>query len=248
MGFTIDNAAATAVVPWGRNLEAYQQMFSLTAIDLDKKILGCGDGPASFNAEMHQQGRQVISLDPIYQFTAAQIKERIVAIAGKIKEQLLENQQDYSWRTYHDPETLVGIRLAAMDLFLADFEKGKQAGRYLIGALPELPFADQSFDLALCSHLLFSYSHQLDIDFHERAIREMCRVSREVRIFPLLEIDGKRSRHLENLMERFKKVPSVEVAMVTVEYEFQKGGCQMLVCRVVDSHLDCSFTHKINKI
>jgi hypothetical protein len=30
-------------VPWGRSFE-----------DLEKKMLGCGDGPASFNAQINQ--------------------------------------------------------------------------------------------------------------------------------------------------------------------------------------------------
>lgn len=40
------------VVPWGRNLEEYKLMFNLSEADLNAKILGCADGPASFNAEM----------------------------------------------------------------------------------------------------------------------------------------------------------------------------------------------------
>jgi len=37
------------VVPLGRLLEEYIKMFNLTADDLEKKILGVADGPASFN-------------------------------------------------------------------------------------------------------------------------------------------------------------------------------------------------------
>ncbi len=40
------------VVPWGRSLAEYQAMFALSEEELQKRILGCGDGPASFNAEM----------------------------------------------------------------------------------------------------------------------------------------------------------------------------------------------------
>jgi hypothetical protein len=40
------------VVPWGGSLNEYRQVFSLSAEDLHKKILGCADGPASFNAEL----------------------------------------------------------------------------------------------------------------------------------------------------------------------------------------------------
>jgi hypothetical protein len=50
-------------------LGEYRRMFSLSEVDLQSRILGCGDGSASFNAEMNAQGRRVISGDPIYAFT-----------------------------------------------------------------------------------------------------------------------------------------------------------------------------------
>lgn len=54
------------VVPWGRSLSEYRKMFSLLKSDFDKKILGCADGPASFNAELSEIGGNIISIDPIY--------------------------------------------------------------------------------------------------------------------------------------------------------------------------------------
>lgn len=57
MGFTLDQ-----VVPWGRSYEEYLAMFALTEADLHKRILGCGDGPASFNAELTKRGGKVISV------------------------------------------------------------------------------------------------------------------------------------------------------------------------------------------
>ena len=36
------------VVPFGRSFDEYQKMFDLTEYDLSKRILGVGDGPASF--------------------------------------------------------------------------------------------------------------------------------------------------------------------------------------------------------
>ena len=77
-----------------------------------------------------------------------------------------------------------------MEVFLRDFERGKTEGRYLPQELPKLPFADGEFDLALCSHLLFTYSGQLSADFHAQAVMEMCRVAKEVRIFPLARPRG----------------------------------------------------------
>jgi hypothetical protein len=39
------------VIPWGRSFDEYRRMFALTGDDLAEAVPGCGDGPASFNAE-----------------------------------------------------------------------------------------------------------------------------------------------------------------------------------------------------
>ena len=38
------------VVPWGRTFDEYRRMFALTNADAAGGVLGCADGPASFNA------------------------------------------------------------------------------------------------------------------------------------------------------------------------------------------------------
>ena len=72
--FTLDQ-----VVPWGRSFDEYCRMFSLTASDLGLHILGCADGPASFNVEATCQGTRVVSCDPLYRFAGADIQDRIAA-------------------------------------------------------------------------------------------------------------------------------------------------------------------------
>ena len=67
----------THVVPWGRSFSEYQSMFSLSVDDLGSRILGCGDGPASFNAELTKAGGDIVSIDPIYQLSRQQIHSRI---------------------------------------------------------------------------------------------------------------------------------------------------------------------------
>ena len=79
--------------------------------------------------------------------------------------------------------------MAAMRRFLEDFPAGLEKGRYHPDALPLLGFEDSQFDLALSSHFLFTYSEQLSADFHVAAIKEMCRVADETRVFPLLNYD-----------------------------------------------------------
>ena len=56
------------VVPWGRSFEEYRRMFMLSDEELNLRILGVGDGPASFNSEMKTLGHTVVSIDPIYSF------------------------------------------------------------------------------------------------------------------------------------------------------------------------------------
>lgn len=115
-----------------------------------------------------------------------------------------------------------------MEIFLADFLGGLREGRYVAAALPELPFGSSSFDLALCSHLLFTYSRLLNEDVHVAAIVEMCRVAGEARIFPVLDMfDGGRSPHLDVVIGRLR-LAGFTAELVRVPYEFQRGGNEML--------------------
>lgn len=215
------------VVPWGRTLAEYKLMFNLSDLDLKSSILGCGDGPASFNAEMTEQGYSVVSIDPIYQFSAAQIKQRVEDTYEPIISQVRENSDRYVWQNFKSPEELGQARLAAMEAFLLDYEQGKAAGRYQYQSLPNLEFADQQFDLCLCSHLLFLYSDQLSLDFHLESIHRLLQIAAEVRIFPLLKLDCERSPYVEIVVQELLN-QGFKIHVPNVDYEFQKGGNQML--------------------
>ncbi len=117
--------------------------------------------------------------------------------------------------------------MTAMQRFLDDYEAGRECGRYVDAELPVLPFDDSSFDLALCSHFLFLYSEQLSEEFHTQAIREMCRIAGQCRVFPLLQMGGEPSRHLDSVVTRLEDA-GMTVEVERVEYEFQRGGNEML--------------------
>jgi SAM-dependent methyltransferase len=218
------------VVPWGRNTSEYLRMFDLKARDLAGRILGCGDGPASFNAELTAAGHQVISIDPIYAFSGESIRARVAATYETIIGQVKMRPERYVWREFANPDALGATRLAAMEKFLADYDAGKVEGRYIEGVLPSLPFADDSFDLALCSHLLFLYSEQLDAAFHLAAVKELLRVARDVRVFPLLNLECEVSAHLPVVIE-WCKAAGHRADVRPVPYEFQIGGAMMLHVR-----------------
>jgi hypothetical protein len=222
MSVTLDH-----VVPWGRSLDEYRRLFALSDADLGLRILGCGDGPASFNCEMSVLGHAVVSCDPIYVFSKGQIEQRVRETYDAIISQVKQNPQNYVWDYFQDADALGRHRLATMKRFLEDFDAGKAAQRYCSAALPTLPFADRQFDLALCSHLLFLYSGQLSFAFQQASIQELCRVAKEVRIFPLLALDCKISPYVEAIQSYFIAADfAVEIA--AVPYEFQRGGDRMV--------------------
>jgi SAM-dependent methyltransferase len=223
MGFALDK-----VVPWGRSYDEYLAMFALTEADLTRHILGCGDGPAGFNAELTQRGGRIVSVDPIYAFDAPQINKRISETREAVMIQIRKNQKGYVWDAIASVEELERVRMSAMDTFLADYENGKNKGRYIEGELPVLPFGNGKFDLALSSHFLFLYSMHLSAEFHLHALQEMLRVAREVRVFPLLALDGTPSSHLSFVTESLSS-QGYKIEIKPVLYEFQRGGNEMLV-------------------
>jgi hypothetical protein len=218
------------VVPWGRSFDEYQRMFALTDDELELRIVGCGDGPASFNAEATRRGSSVISCDPVYRYDVEQLRERIAVTYDEILEQARRNANEFVWTTIRSVEELGQLRMAAMNQFLDDYPAGRAVGRYVDAELPALPFADGSFDLALCSHFLFLYSAQLGEDFHRLAIGEMCRVATEVRIFPLLALGATPSPFVERMTDGFRG-RGFDVSIDVVPYEFQRGGNQMMRIR-----------------
>jgi hypothetical protein len=220
----------TDVVPWGRSFDEYRRMFALTDDDLGGRILGCADGPASFNAEAHQHGYRVVSCDPLYRFGAEQIRRRIGATFDEVIQQTQQNRDQFIWSEFSSVEDLGRARMRAMNGFLGDFAAGWREGRYIDAELPALPFEDHSFDLAVCSHFLFLYSLQFDELFHERAVRDLCRVAGEVRIFPLVALDGRPSPHVEPVSAAMRRL-GCSVSVEQVDYEFQCGADKMLRVR-----------------
>ena len=215
------------IVPLGRCYDEYVEMFALAPSDLNGRILGCADGLASFNAIHSANGGSVVSADPLYDFSAEQIRHRIEETFPEAMRQVRLNRSEFVWDRIRSVDELADLRKQAMDCFLEDYPKGKFDGRYVSFALPELPFEARTFDLALCSHYLFLYSAQLSGAFHMRSIRELCRVAAEVRIFPLLEMGSVNSRHLDAVLASLRD-SGYDYSVETVPYEFQRGGNAML--------------------
>lgn len=227
----VEQTKAQKVVPWGRSFDEYVRMFALSGSDLRLGILDCAAGPASFNAEMHRRGHKAVACDPLYQLSAEQISREIENTFASILKTAEERRANFLWRDISSPQELGKLRMQAMNQFLADFPAGACEGRYLIATLPALPFADRRFGLALCSHFLFTYTSALSLSFHLDAIREMCRVANEARIFPLMpSFETVQSPYVVPLLAQLAST-GYACEIEPVPYEFQRGANEMLRVR-----------------
>lgn len=202
-------------------------MFDLARADLEAGVLDCGGGPASFVAEVARAGVRAVAVDPVYAFAADEIRARFDATVEPMLAQIRATPDDWTWTFHRDPEDLLANRRRALERFLTDYEAGREAGRYVVGELPKLPFADGEFGLALCSHLLFLYSGLLSEELHVHSILELTRVAREVRVFPLLTLRRERSEHLEPVRAALAE-RGWRSEVTVVPYELQRGGNEML--------------------
>ena len=139
----------------------------------------------------------------------------------------------FVWSFFQDMNQLREHRMKVCRDFSQDYRAGI-GERYIKADLTSLPFKDNTFDLVLCSHLLFIYDHRLSYEFHLNSIREMLRVaSKELRIYPLVKSKGEKSPFVEKIVEELQETVKIEI--LKVDYEFRKGGDEMMKMKLIES-------------
>ncbi|MFF2615283.1 class I SAM-dependent methyltransferase [Kitasatospora sp. NPDC058046] len=211
-----------------RSFAEYRAMFALTERDLEQRVLDCPAGAASFVAEAGRRGIDAVAVDRQYAEHREELGLLVERETGFKRERLVKETADHVWSWYTDADDMIRQWTANARDFRADI--AARPDRYVAGSLPELPFADDSFDLVLSSHLLFSYGNRLDGDFHRAALLELARVARhEVRVFPLMVYDTReRYPGLEPLRGELADL-GVPSRVERVAYEFRPGENEMLV-------------------
>ncbi|HWC80288.1 MAG TPA: methyltransferase domain-containing protein [Pseudonocardiaceae bacterium] len=207
-----------------RSAQEYRAMFDLTEAEcVGRAVLDCCAGGASFVAECG-----AVAVDPAYAEGAVALAEQVRAGLRDGGRMIDDHSESFDWSWYGRPERRAELRTAAALRFLHDLRL--RPGRYVAGALPELPFADRSFDLVLCSHLLFSWSNVLDEKWHLAALRELVRVTRgQVRVFPLVVQGTGAAVPFLGTLRAALAADGLRTRLALVPYRFQRGAGEMLV-------------------
>lgn len=210
-----------------RSLSEYTDMFGLRRADLDSRIVDCPGGAASAVAEINADGGTAVAVDPQYALGVDALRGRVLADIGRSLSHSHGRDRDYDWDVRGGVVGHEAIRRTAAQTMLADLEAVPE--RYIAGALPSLPMADDAADLVLCSHLLFTYADRLDFDDHVDAIVEMARVAPEVRIYPLVDHSGNPlPEFVRSVIARLKK-GRLTCRIEPVERPFQLAATTRLV-------------------
>lgn len=216
----------------GRTFAEYVRIFELDESLLRKgPILDCPAGAASFAAEAHQCGHDVIACDILYDIPIDGLTEKGERDIELIYDKVGEVSHLYVWDYYKDRDDLIAYRRKALGLFADDFANGSAEGRYVTASLPHLPFADNTFSLVISSHFLFLSGSMLDPEFHKASLMELMRVSSgEVRIFPLHGLDAKPYPYLGDVIS-FLQTVEIDAEITEVPFEFQRGGNKLMTLR-----------------
>lgn len=215
------------LVLWGHSVEEYREMFDLSQDEMNSKILEYGCGPSAVNAEQTQANHKVVSCDPLFVLDKDTLSSKITMIFGDMIEKVKDAEQHYDFSRSGSLDHLLKERRTGMKQFFADYELGKSEDRYLGVVDYHLPFADFAFDFALVSHYLFAELDNQTIDSHLCVIRELARVAKEVRIFPLIDNEGKASDFLGPVLLGLQQ-DNYGVEVREVAFHLHKEGNAML--------------------
>jgi SAM-dependent methyltransferase len=215
------------LVLWGHHIDEYQEMFAVNEKEMKSTILEYGCGPSAVNFELSQRGQAIKSADPLFNLDKDTLYSKVELIFDDMVKRLLKEEDRFDFSLYGSSEALINKRREGMKLFFADYERGKKEKRYFGVNQYSLDFTDFSFDLALSSHYLFADLDDQDVDFHIKVIKELARVAKEVRIFPLVDRFHQPSPFLGPVLLGLQQ-ENFGIEVKEVKYHLQPSGNAML--------------------
>lgn len=220
------------IVLIGRTFDEYYRMFNLESLQLkDEKVLDAASGVSSFCAEANAKGYNVTGADRIYGLSTDIIEKKCTEDLEMVIKKLPEVSDMYIWDYFKNIKALKKNREAAYKNFLKDYNASGST-RYVYSEFPSSTLTTKSFTISLASHFLFMYTDILDYDFHIHTISELIRITtKEIRIFPLVNLAGERSVFVDKFLKDKKFTPHKK-AITKVDYEFVRNGNEMLSIRL----------------
>jgi len=211
----------------GRTFTEYRRMFDLDPGRwVGNRVLDCPAGPCSFISEAQDRGIDACGVDTMYDRSPAVLSEICTADIETAMAALEGIEDLYVWEFYDDVSELAAYRELAASRFLRDYTHNGE--RYVAADLPTTPFGEDEFNLVLSAHFLFLYDDRLSRQFHLETAKELSRISRQLRIFPLHGFDAEQSDLVGDVVERLRSAGHT-AEIRSVPFEFQQGGDEMLV-------------------
>ena len=215
-------------VLWGHHIDDYRRMFALSDVDVTSRLLEYGCGATAVNAQFHALHHSITSCDPLFSLPKDELEVVVSTLFHEAEQHIQDAVSQYDYRDYGSLDALIEARRKGVAECLADYQQGQKEKRYLPAELDAtLPFENFTFDLALSSYFLFSSMGSADADFHLQCIRELARVAKEVRIFPLISVDGLLSPEIGPVLLGLQQ-GNFGVEIRDVDYQLQSGAHAML--------------------
>ena len=211
-----------------RSYDEYVAMFSLSEADMAGTVLDCSAGAASFVTVARANGTSAYAVDPAYALSREALAVAVRDDLARGSAIAAQHPDSFDWDWFGSVEARERMRRRAGAQFVTAL--ATSAGWLVAGELPRLPFRDGSFDLVLCSHLLFTWADVLGLEWHRAAVTELARVSRgEVRVFPtVMQGAGDAVPVWAELMTALED-QGLHAEERQVPYRFQVTGDRMLV-------------------
>lgn len=215
------------LVLWGHHLDEYREMFDLSEPETHDRLLEYGCGPSAVNAELSKRAAKAVSCDPLFALDPSTLSTKVSLMFDEMAADVEQHQHEFDLTRYGGLKTLIAKRKRGIDTFFSDYKQGLREKRYCSVQDGRLPFTDFSFDFALSAHYFFADLDHQAVALQVQMIRELARVAKEVRIFPLIDRTGQPSPMLgpvllalqqENFGTEIREVPC----------QFQPEGNAML--------------------
>jgi hypothetical protein len=216
------------LVLWGHDWQDYREMFDLSSDYDDKKILEYGSGPSAVNAERTALGQEIVSIDSLFALEDTPFVDRVTQIFNDMASVIKQDAQCFEFKHNGSLSELIEVRRAGMARCFADYHAGRLAHRYQAFPLNNrLSFADFSWDIAVSSHYFFPKIVDADPLIQVGEIKELLRVAKEVRIFPLIDRYGQTAPMLGPTLLALQQA-NYGLEVREVPYHLQKTGNAML--------------------